>query len=209
MVVDINTLVGVVISIIVSVLMFVLGIKTTAPKLIIGGGGSGSGGSPDSVHHTNIGIMNDPRFFGMRLDRQAANIVQAFLIDKKTKANYPLPNNWQVNGVSNTSREASIDVGKQKNLNLFVQVINSKEYYVCGESALEITKNSQSFSDDQKEFTLVIRDSVGREYRFDIVVINRGQNIQVRSAITFAQRLYMVNQAFSLIFRAIKPSKFE
>ena len=60
----------------VAVIIYILGINTNRPKLIVAGGGGGGGGAPDSVHHTNIAIMNDPSFFGMKLDRKTAKIIQ-------------------------------------------------------------------------------------------------------------------------------------
>ena len=206
--VDADLLITVLVTIVVALWIFYLGISTGKPKLIIGGGSSGGGGRPDSVHHTSIGIMNDPNFFGIRLERSAAKIVHAFLRDKTTKDIYVLPSNWQVTNASDISSETSIEAGERKNLTLFVQIRNRKEYFICTGKADEIANNAERFSDTEKEFTLIIRDSVGREYKHDLFVVNKGQSIHIRTTVTLTRRLGMIREGFSQILRAFKPGKF-
>jgi len=203
--IDQNTLIGIIVSAVIAILMFMLGINTGKPKLIVNGGG---GGSPDSVHHTNVGIQNDPSFLGMRLDRQQAKINHAILKDKRTKEIYHLPCNWRTSGVPELTREVTLSAGERKDIVLFLQRRGSEQYFVCGGKQDQIPEKPQVFTERENEFTLSIQDAVGRKYDFDFIVRNRNSNLQVSSAITFAQRLRMIRESGQILLRALKPGKF-
>lgn len=197
------------IPLVVAFVFYILGINANNPKLIISGGGGGSTNvNGDMVRNVRLTIYNDPRFFGMKLDRKAAHITRVYLKDKKKNLNYPLSNNWIVQNSTDLSKDAIIENGDNRSLYLFLKKDSSDKYCIYRTDAFEIPANATNFSDEKKEFSLYLEDKPGRKYRFDILVLKSGQNIHVRQAITFHERFRNVREAFSLLRDALKPGKF-
>lgn len=206
--IDVNTLIGIGSSAFFGVTMLIIGINIGNPKLIVCGRGGGGGGNPDSVHGSHVTIHNSSSFLGLKLDRKPAMIQQAFIIDNRTKERQCLPCNWIVAGQAKTDREVSIDAGDQKSIVLFVKRRGQDEYYVCNGDSRKIPENSHAFIEQENEFTLILRDAIGREYNFDFFVSNKSSGLQILSAIRFAERLTMIKRASHMFFSAIKPGKF-
>jgi hypothetical protein len=200
-----DTLIGIFFSIFLAILCFVAAIKSSRPKLLVNGGGGGSGPAA-TMSYTSISITNDPNFFGIKIAKEPAQIVMAWLIDNRLKENYPLLNNWR-DDTNGNSREALIDCGKSRHLCLFNQLRNNDKYYIYGDN-MNITNSDAFFTDRTKEFTLMLRDAVGREYKFDLQIKNTRHNLAVITAVTISQRVQLLKSALIRLKLALRLTKF-
>ena len=199
-------LVSFLVNIIVAIIFLVLGFKINRPKLRIDG--TGSGGRPAGPEHNHIGIRNVPTFIGFKVPRQTAEITNSHLKEQQNGRIHALPRNWQTPDEAVTSRETKIQAGDYSYLQLFLLYPNKIEYCVCGGDINTIPENAHSFTDERKLFTLKLRDKIGREYSFDLVVSIHQNGLIISHAITFSERLRHLRKGMSYFKAAFTFKKY-
>lgn len=129
-------------------------IRSNRPKLLITGGGSGS---DQTSAHWNIGITNQPSFFGQRLDGEAAYDVHPWLREDQPKSQF-----YPVRWVGESGHLTTIEPGLRKNIELFHWDKGGSSYYIKDQAGEPVAR----FSDRELGFVLRLNDRLGRKTEF-------------------------------------------
>jgi hypothetical protein len=204
---DALALLGILFTIVVAVIFFIWGLTVKKPKLVSTGAGSGGISVPNKdIMASNIVVYNKPSLFGIKIDREPARITSARIYDPALQEFVGPSLMWGKNGSQELEREHTIESGRQGNLYLFAKERHSEEYFVFSAVSLntEISRPTTKYKDNKKDFSVVLRDTIGRKYRFDIAVRNGDQSVSVSFKITWHARLNMLREGFGLLIAAFR-----
>jgi hypothetical protein len=181
-----NTLaiLGLILTPLVAVFFFWLGLSQRKPKLIGSGGGSGTIQVPGrDVMATSVSIRNEPTFFGMRAPRDTAQIESARLYDPDLKEYLGPVLVWKEEGTNNCVSRVAIESGKQVNLYLFGKDRRSQDFFVFSGTALNVPlpERPTVLPRDKRDYEIHLVDTISRRYIFRITVRNADQPVQVSS----------------------------
>jgi len=205
---DKNTLIGIVASILVSVIIFFWGLKINHPKLLLRGGGAKSKGGENLVTCHYVTIENYPYFFGFRVHRQPVKLVSARLIDESNNEHFGLSKNWSRNRTEEMYSDAELGLGERVSLYLFVKDRDLKTYSICRGSSEIVDPRAPVFGEMKKEFTLQVRDHIGKSYKFRFLVHKREDGLSVQMPMSFQSRFNLVRTAYYNLKMAFSFSRY-
>lgn len=203
---DAWAIIGILFGIIIALIFFILGLRVGKPKLIAQGSGSGGVRIPDrDVMATSLHVSNMPTFWGMKVNRGAAQINSARLYDPALKEYVGPVLLWKQDGSQELSTQCTIEAGKQGLLYVFAKDRHAKEYFIPSGKSLnsELHRPAVTWSDQKKDFSVHLFDVIGHVYKFDIVVRNSDQSVGVGYKMTMHTRLQLIKNAFGDLRRAL------
>lgn len=163
----IGTIIGVVYTVIVAFIFFMLGLRASRPNLIRGGSSTESVRIPNKdVMVTSVTIQNNPSLLGMKIDREPARIVSAQIYHPSLTRIFGPNLVWQ----KEMSREPSapgaeciIEEWKSRSLYLFEKERFSEEYFMYAptDNSADLLDRLIKFKDEERKFSLVLRDHIG------------------------------------------------
>jgi hypothetical protein len=193
---------GIVLSVVLALVFFILGIRVRRPKLVGAGAGSGQIQVPGKdVMASSIQIDNRPSFWGMRIRRETAKIQSARINDPSLRE-YVGPTLRRRQGGSNElEQQISIEAGKSAHLYLFAKERHSDAYFIYHSTALnaDLIPPLIKYTEANRDFSVVLFDEIGRTYRFNITVRNRDQSVGIQLKLTWHARWEMIREAFRLL----------
>jgi hypothetical protein len=201
----ISTVIGVAYTVVVAFVFFMLGLGANRPNLIQ----SGSGGSRQRIQDkdvwiTSVSIYNDPDFLGVKINRESAIITSAMLYDHLLSEHVPCSLVWSASAPH--EHQITIETGKTKTLYLFGKEITSEEYFIYNPTIHNPDRihDLVTFKDARRDFSLVLRDHIGREYRFDFTARNSKQKISTMWRLTWRSRWESLLEAFGALRSAFR-----
>jgi hypothetical protein len=195
---------------VIALVFFLLGLTAKKPRLIAAGSGGGTISVPGKdVMASNVSIRNDPTYLGFRIPREAANITEARLYNPALREFVGPVLRWRVEGKTELSQTASIQAGALGNLYLFAKERYAEDYFIYSANSLNSDPHRPlvRYNDPKKDFAVVLFDDIGRKYRFNLIIRNADQSINITFKITFGGRVRMVREAFALFIRAFSPMR--
>jgi len=198
-------LIEIIVTLVVALISFYLGISRKKPKLIGTGSGSGSIRIPGKdVMASSITIRNDPTFWGMRISRDLAKIDSARLYDYELKEYVGPSLNWKVDGSNDLAGQVTIESGKQASLYVFAKERHNQDFFVFSLPSLdaELPKYLTTYDNLKRDFSIHLFDRIGRKYKFNITVRNSDISVSIGFKLTFHSRFQMISQAYRLLLRA-------
>lgn len=206
---DTWAIIGILFTIFIALIFFVIGLRVGKPKLMAQGSSSGMTGIPNKdVMVTSLSISNLPTFWGMRMNRGPAQLESARLYDPSLKEYVGPILLWVVEGTQELSQKCTIQAGKQGQLCVFAKERYTKDYFIPTGKSLtcELNRPTVTFDELKKDFSVHLRDVIGHEYKFDIIVRNNDQSIGVGYKMTMHTRLRHIKNAFISLRRAFSIS---
>lgn len=206
---DPNTLaiLGLILTVLVAVFFFWLGLSQRKPKLIGSGGGSGTIQIPGrDVMATSISIRNEPTFLGMRTPRDTAQIESSRLYDPELKEYVGPVLVWREEGTDTCVSRVAIESGKQANLYVFGKDRWSPDFFIFSGTALNapLPERPTVLPRDKRDYEIHLVDTIGRQYKFRITVRNGDQSVSASFKLTMHQRLEMISRGFRMIRSAFR-----
>ena len=206
---DPNTvaILGLILTPLVAVLFFWLGLSQRKPKLIGSGGGSGNIQIPGrDVMATSVSIRNEPTFFGMRAPRDTAQIESARLYDPDLKEYIGPVLVWREEGTNTCVSRVAIESGKQANLYVFGKDRWSQDFFVFSGTALNdpLPERLTVLPRDKRDYEIHLVDTIGRRYKFRITARNGDQSVSASFKLTMHQRLQMISRGLRMIRSAFR-----
>jgi hypothetical protein len=195
-------------TIIVSLVFFIIQIRATQPKLIAVGSGSSTVWVPNrDVMASSITIINKPTFLGMKVNRGAAQIQSARLFDRELNEFVGPPLMWRKKGARELGPECALEPGQQSTLYIFAKERHANDYFLYAPRSLdsEYDKPFEVYGSPRKDFSVHLTDIIGARYRFDISVRNGSQHVNIQLKLTWHARSQMIREALSLFRRALTP----
>ncbi len=202
---DAWAIIGVLFTIIVALIFFILGLRVEKPKLVAQGSGSGTVRIPNrDVMATSLNVSNLPTFWGMKVNRGTAEINSARLYDPSLREYVGPVLLWQENGSQELNAKCTIEPGTQGRLYVFAKDRHEKEYFIPSGKSLdaELNRPTNTWADQRKDFSVHLFDSIGRVYKFDIIARNSDQSVSVGYKMTMHTRVQLVKSAFGDLRRA-------
>jgi hypothetical protein len=191
---------------VLSIVFFIIGLKVHRPKLMGGGGGSGTIPTPDKdIMASSLQFVNHPSFWGMKIPRETAKIDHARIYDPSLKEYVGPVLMWAKEGTTQLEQRTSIEAGKSARLYVFAKERHSPEYFIFSSTALdaEIDIPSKRYLEERKDFSIVLVDEIRREYRFNITVRNADQSVGVGFKLTWHMRRELIADAFRTLRDAL------
>jgi len=183
---------GIAASPLTTIVGFMFGYAAKRPKLRLTGMGSGSQpvGSRDLML-TSVQLYNEPRFFGLPVSREAAEVTEARLYDFELRELVGHQLMWAVDGADSLSARTTISSGRQATLYVFAKDRHADEFFAYHSSSLAVAppRSEARYTDKKKPFALWLRDVNGREFKFPLQVRNLDQEVSVHSNIGWWRRL--------------------
>ena len=192
-------IIGILLGVVVAIVFFILGLRAHRPKLIAGGGGAATIQVPGKdIMASSVQFYNHPSYWGMKIPRETAKIDHARLYDPVLKEYVGPVLMWNEPGTSELKQRTSIEAGKSATLYLFAKERYNKEYLILQGTALnaELIVPATQYSEEKRDFSVVLLDEIGREYRFDITVRNGDQHVSAGFKLTWHARRQMIADAF-------------
>ena len=157
------------------------------------------------VTASSIQVDNQPSFWGMRIPRETARIVSARIYDPSLQRCVGPALRWSRDGSNPLEQEISLEAGQSAHLFVFAKERKTSEYFIFPFTALneDLVGPLYKYRDAKKDFSVVLCDEIGREYRFDIVVRNSDHFVEIEFKLTWRARLAMILGAFRLLGRAL------
>ena len=173
-------------------------VRTQKPRLIIGGGGSGSN---QQGQRWTISITNRPTFLGVPFAGETARDLHAWLrLKQRESSNYPLF--WT------TPRQpllVTIEPGQSQSLDLFSWTSDRRgSYCVLDQSGEPVAK----FDTPKLDFVLLLNDRLGRMTEFAFAVkfddshLKNLPQLQIVYPLSLEMRTRMVKDALRQVLRA-------
>lgn len=165
---------------------FLLAYFARRPRLKLEGHGSGSHSVEGrGLMITDANIYNDPSFFGLKLNREPAEIISALIFDPELKTYVGPSLVWQKGGSGAGGKdlepEHTISSGMAGRLFLFVKNPFDESFSVYHSATLDTEPASSwpKYKDLQKVFTLMLVDKNRRKYRFKLDARNGEQSVSL------------------------------
>ena len=187
--------VGGAISLAVASFLLFLRWRAKRPKLVLNGSGSGGG-------YYSITFLNWPWFWGFSVERATPTITSAQIrmLGRKRRVGPPLT--WDL-GTGEYARQIEIKVGTSARLLAFALEPDQSGYYVPGSRDEEPPQHRRTFSDDERDFEIILQDTIRRTYRFRITVWFEKGNVRVARRLTLHGRLLLLKDAASYLKSAL------
>jgi hypothetical protein len=183
---------GIAASPLTAIIGFMFGYAAKRPKLRLSGTGSGSRpiGSRDLML-TSVQLYNEPRFCGLPVAREAAEMTEARLYDFELRELVGHQLMWAVAGTDTLSPRTTVQSGRQATLYIFAKDRYADEFFAYHSSSLSTDppRSPARYTEKKKPFALWLRDVNGRQYKFPLQVRNTDQSVHVHSNIGWWHRL--------------------
>jgi len=205
-----NLIIGAVLGIVIAYVFLMLGLSANKPNLIAIGGGSGSIPVPGrDIMLSHIRIENRPTFFGMRFNRDPAEIDSARLYDPKTNKLVGKQLLFKQEGPIELGPKCTIRAGANVALYVFAKERSQNEYFQYSASNLhsDIEEPPCRYTDEKRDFSVDLFDSIGRRYRFAFTVGIGNQSVKITFKMTWRNRWERIREGFKLIASAFKFQK--
>jgi hypothetical protein len=202
---DLLGLLGILLTPLVAVIFFLLGLRVQRPKLI--GAGTGSGTMPvpaRNVHAAHVAFRNHPTFLGIKVRKEDATIVLARLYDPDLKMHVGGVLRWPQSGSPNLVQGTTIRAGKSETLYVFGKELGTDSYFIFSSNSLDspLPTNLVRYKEAKKDFSIELSDELERKYRFDISV-NHAEQVSIRFKLTLIARIEYLQEAFEMLRRAL------
>jgi len=183
---------GIAVSPLTAIIGFMFGYAAKRPKLRLSGMGTGSKpvGKRDLML-TSVTLYNEPRFFGLPVSREAAEITEARLYDFELRELVGHQLLWNDNATDALSPRTTIPSGRQATLYVFAKDRYADEFFVYHASSLSADppRSPARYTEKKKPFALWLRDVNGRQFKFPLQARNTDQSVHIHSHISWWLRL--------------------
>lgn len=183
-----------------AVLGFALGLIARRPRLRIAAAGSHSISVPGrDVMATSVDLYNKPAFLGFSVDREAATIIAANVVDIELNEAVGPILSWAVPGEHNLRKDCIISSGRQGTVFLFGKERYAKEYFVFDAQRLDAPLPNLPivYGESRKTFLLRLYDVNERVYSYELTVRNLPESVSINvHSGTLRTRLRHLKSAF-------------
>lgn len=196
---------GLAIGIIGSFIAWRVSVYRSRPKIRIFGDSSGG---TVKWNTESIIIRNDPRFFWTTVNRESVEIRGALLKDHKGRPASDSALIWQRDPKSQGT-PVILTAGKTKTLHLFSKFRDEDYYFVANKFLDDGTPqiNGSKYFDEERDFNLILIDSIERIHRFKIKVFFHNSHLYIRTRATLSDRWDYVRQAGHYLWYALFPNR--
>ena len=166
---------------------------------------------PEQIMATYVEIRNHPRWFGVPLDREPAQIRTAILFDSKLKASTMRTLKWEGDTPRQLTDSTVIESAASKRLYVFAKRPYSEEYFIFNPSSLDapMPDRYKAYSDHRREFAIELRDQKGRRYRFAVEARNSEGDVQAVVEHSWRERLARFRQGMDIAREAFTFQRFD
>jgi hypothetical protein len=205
---DALTIIGILLSVIGVLISIIVGLKRSLPKLI----GTGTSSSSMKIQDkdlmvSSITIRNKPTFLGKKVSRGPAKIRSARLYDPKLKELVGPSLLWRGDKPNEYEIECTIEPGASKQLHVLAKERYAEGFFQYTKSYQNVEWPSPSaiYRERRRAFSVHLYDSIGRQYKFNIIARNSDQSVHLAYKKTMHMRCEMIRDAFRSLRRALTP----
>jgi len=151
---------------------------------------------------TDAYVYNDPSFFGLKVNREPAQITNALIFDPELKVFVGPSLVWQKgdpkDGLKELEPEHTIGSGLMGRFFLFAKEPSDESFFIYRANALDAAPETSwpKYKHLQKVFTLKLFDVNRREYRFKLDARNGDQGVSLNFKKTLRDRWQALLEVF-------------